>query len=231
MRPGQAPGAARFLIPADGMIRFLRRLSFALAALLILTVGVVSLVGPAHFPRLMGLLRQGAGTGLTVGGPFALLDAASGKPFTQDNLRGHWTLLYFGYTFCPDICPTDLAKAVQVLTSLGPDGAAITPVFITVDPARDTPSVMDRYVALFSPRLVGLTGSQTAIDQAESDFRVFAEKQPVPNGGSGAYLMNHSAFFYLMNPQGEAAAILPPQLDATGMVAAIRRAIGKAATS
>jgi protein SCO1/2 len=196
----------------------------------VLAIGVVSLVGPAHFPRLMSLLRQGAGTGLAVGGPFALVDAASGKPFTQDDLLGHWTLLYFGYTFCPDICPTDLAKAVQVLTSLGPDGEAITPVFVTVDPTRDTPAVMARYVVLFSPRLRGLTGSQAAIDAVEQDYRVFAEKQPVPNGG-GAYLMNHSAFFYLMNPQGEAAAILPPQLDAAGMATAIRRAMGKTATS
>lgn len=209
------------------MIRFLRHLSVALLVLLALAFGVVSLVGPSHFPRLMALWRQGSGAGLAVGGPFALVDAASGKVFTQDDLRGRWTLLYFGYTFCPDICPTDLAKAVQALSALGPTGAKVTPVFITVDPARDTPSVMARYVALFSPRMIGLTGSQAAIDAVEKDYRVFAEKQPVPKGG-GAYLMNHSAFFYVMNPQGQAAAILPPQLDAAAMAAAISRAMGQA---
>ncbi|MCB8876208.1 SCO family protein [Acidisoma silvae] len=208
----------------------MRRLSLALLAAILLAVGAVSLIGPAHFPRLMALWRQGAGTGLAVGGPFALVDAASGKPFTQDDLLGHWTLLYFGYTFCPDICPTDLAKAVQALAALGPAGNAVTPVFITVDPARDTPAVMARYVALFSPRLRGLTGNPGAVAAAEDDFRVFAEKQPIPNGG-GAYLMNHSAFFYLMNPRGEAVAILPPQLDAAGMAKAIREAMGKGTAS
>lgn len=213
------------------MIRFLRRLAIALAVLLLLANGAVALLGPARFPGLMALWRQGAGPGLAVGGPFALVDAASGRPFTQDSFRGHWTLVYFGYTFCPDICPTDLAKAVQALAALGPEGLAITPVFVTVDPARDTPAVMASYVALFSPRLRGLTGSQAAVDQAERAFRVYAEKLPVPNAGPGTYLMNHSAFFYLMNPKGEAAAILPPQQDASDMAAAIRRAMGAAPTT
>jgi len=192
--------------------------------LLLLACGTMALVGPARFPGLMALLRQGGGAGLAVGGPFRLADAATGRPFTQADLLGRWTLIYFGYTFCPDICPTDLAKAVQALAALGPKGVAIVPVFITVDPARDTPDVMARYVALFSPRLRGLTGSAAAIGQAERAFRVFAEKQAIPGGG-GSYLMNHSAFFYLMNPAGEAAAILPPELDAAALAAAIRRAM------
>jgi cytochrome oxidase Cu insertion factor (SCO1/SenC/PrrC family) len=210
------------------MIRFLRRLAVALAVLLLLASGAIALVGPARVPGLMALLRQGAGAGLGVGGSFRLIDAATGRPFTQDDLRGHWSLLYFGYTFCPDICPTDLAKAVQAVAALGPTGAGIMPVFITVDPARDTPDIMARYVALFSPRLRGLTGSEAAIDTAERVFRVFAEKQAAPGGGAGAYLMNHSAFFYLMNPAGAAAAILPPDLDTAAMADAIRRAMAAA---
>lgn len=206
-------------------------MAVALAVLLLLACGAIALLGPARFPALMALLRQGAGVGLGIGGPFRLVDAATGRPFTQDDLRGRWTLIYFGYTFCPDVCPTDLAKAIQVLAALGGTGAAITPVFITVDPARDTPDVMARYVGLFSPRLRGLTGSATAIGQAERAFRVYAERQAVPNAGAGVYLMNHSAFFYLMNPAGGAAAILPPELGATAMAAAIRRAMAVAPSS
>jgi cytochrome oxidase Cu insertion factor (SCO1/SenC/PrrC family) len=210
------------------MIRFLRGLGLALAVVFLFIGGALALLGPARFPGLMGLLNRGGGAAFPITGSFTLQDAATGRAFTRSDLRDGWTLLYFGYTFCPDICPTDLAKEVQALDLMGADGNRITPVFITVDPARDTPAVLARYVALFSPRLIGLTGSPAEISAAERAFRVYAEKQPIPNGG-GAYLMNHSAFFYLMNPAGAVAAILPPDLDAKAMADALRRSLGTAA--
>lgn len=211
------------------MIRFLRRLGLALAVLMLFLGGVVLLVGPRHFPRLMALTGAGNAS-YALGGSFALTEAASGRPFTAEDLRGRWSLVYFGYTFCPDVCPTDLAKAVQALAQLGARQAEITPIFVTVDPARDSGPVLTRYLALFSPRLIGLTGSAGAIAAAEQAFHVYAEKQPVPNGG-GAYLMNHSAFFYLVNPQGRLAAVLPPDLDAAQMARAIGRALAAAPLS
>jgi protein SCO1/2 len=212
------------------MIRFLRRLGLGLAVLLLFVGGAVALLGPARFPGLMGLIGEGGAPIPAIGGPFALTQANTGRPFTEANLRGGWTLIYFGYTFCPDVCPTDLAKAVQSLSLMGAAGGRITPIFITVDPARDTAPVLARYVALFSPRLIGLTGSAPEVAAAESDYHVYAEKQPVPNGG-GTYFMNHSAFFYLVNPDGRAVAILPPNLDAKAMAASLQRSLSASPVS
>ena len=192
--------------------------------MLLILGGLIAVLGPGRFPALVGLPDQGRAT-LPVAGRFTLQNAASGRAFSQSDLKGGWTLLYFGYTFCPDICPTDLAKEIQALGLMGDAGQRITPVFVTVDPARDTAAVLARYVALFSPRLIGLTGSPAALGAARTAFHVYAEKQPIPNGG-GAYFMNHSAFFYLTNPAGEIAAILKPELDAKGMAQALRRALG-----
>lgn len=204
------------------MIRFLRRLGLVLAALLLLGGGAVALLEESGAPWLRSWWRQAAGLALPLPGRLALVDAASGRAFTNADLRGRWTLLYFGYTFCPDICPTDLAEAVQALGLMGEKAAAVTPVFVTVDPARDKAEVLARYVQLFSPRLVGLTGSDPAITEAERMFRVYAEKQSVPQGG-GAYLMNHSTFFYLVDPKGQVAAALSPDLGARGLARAIAR--------
>jgi protein SCO1/2 len=198
------------------MIRFLRRLGLGLAVLLLFVGGAVALLGPVRFPGLMGLIGEGGAPIPAIGGPFALTQANTGRPFTEANLRGGWTLIYFGYTFCPDVCPTDLAKAVQSLSLM--------------DPARDTAPVLARYVALFSPRLIGLTGSAPEVAAAESDYHVYAEKQPVPNGG-GTYFMNHSAFFYLVNPDGRAVAILPPNLDAKAMAASLQRSLSASPVS
>lgn len=202
------------------MIRFLRRLGLVLACLLLLGGGAVALLGETSAPGLRTWWRQAAGLELPLPGRLALEEAVSGRAFTNADLRGKWTLLYFGYTFCPDVCPTDLAAAMQALGLMGQEADAITPVFVTVDPARDSRDVLARYVQLFSPRLVGLTGSEAAIAEAERMFRVYAVKQPIPNGG-GAYLMNHSTYFYLIDPKGRVAATLSPDLQPRGLARAI----------
>ena len=132
-----------------------------------------------------------------IGGPFALQDGA-GKTVSDESLRGKPFLVYFGYTHCPDICPTELARVSDVLAKMG--DKAIPALFITVDPERDTPKVMQDYVSSFDPHVVGLSGSPQAIGAAARAFRVFSRKGPV--GADGDYAMDHSSVVYLMDRSG-----------------------------
>ncbi len=193
------------------MIRALRRIGIGLAALV--AIGCFALV--IGGPGLLKALQPGDGAGVAgvpIGGPFTLTDARTGARVTDANYRGQWMLVYFGYTFCPDVCPTDLQKMVAALTAMGPAADRITPIFITVDPARDNAAVLARYVGLFSPRLVGLTGSAAQVDAVTAAYRVYVQKVPPASPGA-PYLVNHSAFMYLMSPKGKLAAIFPA--DAT----------------
>lgn len=140
-----------------------------------------------------------AGSG--IGGPFALVDQ-DGRPRTDRDFAGAYRLIYFGYTFCPDVCPTDLARNARALAALGPDLAArVQPIFITIDPERDTPAVLKPYVANFPPRLIGLTGSPDAVRRASAAWKVYAVKRGAGAGAAG-YMMDHTALTYLMGPDG-----------------------------
>jgi protein SCO1/2 len=136
----------------------------------------------------------------SVGGPFRLIDSEN-RTVTDRDFRGRYLLIYFGYTGCPDVCPTTLASVAQALRLLGARGAAVQPIFITVDPKHDTPSVMGRYVANVSPRLIGLTGTPAELQAAERAYHVTVE---VTAAG-----INHSAVLYLMAPDGQFLAPLP----------------------
>lgn len=149
-------------------------------------------------------------TGSSLGGAFALIDQ-DGQPVTDGDFKGRYRLMYFGYTFCPDVCPTDaqnIGAGLKLVEQEKPAlGAKVTPVFVTVDPARDTPAVVRQFTAAFHPRMVGLTGSPQAIAAAEKAYAVFAQKgDPSPGGG---YLMNHSRQAYLMDPAGKPVALIP----------------------
>ena len=135
----------------------------------------------------------------TVGGPFRLTDQ-TGKTVGDADFRGRYMLVYFGYSFCPDVCPTTLSVMAQALDKLGADSRRIVPVFITVDPARDTPKVLADYMKAFGPRFVGLTGSDADIKAVEKAYRVYAAKRPLENGSYG---MDHSSVMYLMGPNGK----------------------------
>ena len=135
---------------------------------------------------------------------FALVDQ-TGRAVTERDFAGRWQLVFFGFTYCPDVCPTTLATVTAVLEELGADADKLAPLFITVDPERDTPKVMADYVAAFDPRIVGLTGSPEQVKQAAKSFRVYYAKAEQP-GGSGDYTMDHSAFVCLVDPQGHYAA-------------------------
>jgi protein SCO1/2 len=133
-----------------------------------------------------------------VGGPFRLTDQ-TGKSVSDRDFRGRYMLIYFGYSFCPDICPTTLQVMADAIGKLGDKAARITPVFITIDPERDTPKVLKEYMNAFGPNFVGLTGSAAAIKDVEKKYRVYAEKKPLKGGNYG---MDHSSVLYLMGPDG-----------------------------
>jgi cytochrome oxidase Cu insertion factor (SCO1/SenC/PrrC family) len=134
-----------------------------------------------------------------VGGPFQLTDQ-HGKRVSDKDFRGRYMLIYFGYSFCPDVCPTTLAVMAQALEKLGDRSRRVTPIFITIDPERDTPKVLDDYMKAFGPNFVGLTGSAAGIKDAEKKYRVYAAKKPLEGGNYG---MDHSSVLYLMGPDGK----------------------------
>jgi cytochrome oxidase Cu insertion factor (SCO1/SenC/PrrC family) len=138
-----------------------------------------------------------------VGGPFRLNDH-NGKTVTEADFRGRYMLIYFGYSFCPDVCPTTLAVMAQALEKIGSKSQRIVPILITIDPERDTPQVLNDYMKAFGPSFVGLTGSEAAIKDVEKKYRVYAAKKPLdPSKGSGGnYGVDHSSVLYLMGPDG-----------------------------
>jgi cytochrome oxidase Cu insertion factor (SCO1/SenC/PrrC family) len=156
---------------------------------------------------------------VTVGGPFTLVDP-SGKTVTDADFRGRWMLVYFGYTFCPDVCPTELQAMAASLDKLGSQATKLVPIFITVDPDRDTPSVMGDYVKLFDDRLVGLSGSPAQVAAALRAYRVYAVKSESKTTTS--YLMDHSSFLYLMGPDGKLRTLFKPGTSSDEIAASIR---------
>ena len=136
-----------------------------------------------------------------IGGPFTLIDA-HGKQLTDKAFRGKHLLVYFGFTHCPDICPTTLLVMRNALDRLGKNAKNITPIFITLDPERDTPEVIGRYVTNFGDRLVGLTGSPEQIKKAADAYHVYYSKVEQPKSASG-YLVDHSGFIFLMDENGK----------------------------
>jgi protein SCO1 len=168
--------------------------SRAFAIRIVATLVAVALVGLAAFVLTSPSERP---RGALIGGAFALEDGA-GKTVSDQTLRGKPFLVYFGYTHCPDVCPTELARISDILGRMG--DKSIPTLFITVDPERDTPKVMQDYVSSFNPAVIGLSGSPQAVEATEKTFRVFARKgKPRPDGD---YSMDHSSIVYLMDKNG-----------------------------
>jgi protein SCO1 len=142
---------------------------------------------------------QSSGTAL-VGGPFSLV-GADGKPVTDRDFRGRYMLIFFGFTHCPDICPAELQVIAEALGELGDKAKNVVPIFITLDPERDTPEAMGNYVKSFGPNFVGLTGSPEAIAAAAKAYRVSYAKVE-DKESAGDYGVDHSALVYLMDPEG-----------------------------
>lgn len=156
----------------------------------------------------------------TIGGPFTLTDH-NGKRVTEQDLRGKPTIIYFGFAYCPDVCPTSLLLMQTGVDQLGPRASSkVNLVFITVDPERDTPAALKDYVAQFGPTMVGLTGTQEQIAAAAKAFRVYYQK--VPGKGGAPYLMDHSSIFYLMDDKFRFVKHFTHQAKAEDIAAAIK---------
>jgi protein SCO1 len=158
--------------------------------------------------------------GATIGGAFSLIDE-NGKAITDAAFKGRYRIVYFGYTYCPDVCPTDVAVLMQGLQAFTKQDAAraarIVPLFISVDPVRDTPAIVRTFTDQFDPRLIGLTGPPQAIAAAAKAYGVAFSAQP--KNESGAYLVDHSNAAYLMDPDGKPLALLPSDEGAKAVAA------------
>jgi protein SCO1/2 len=189
-----------------------KALTFLLSLLL---AAPLASCGPAQPPPLAGA---------AIGGPFTLVDQ-NGRTVTDKDYAGRYRIVYFGYTHCPDVCPTDLATISQALSLFeksDPKRAArVQPIFITVDPARDTPAELKEYLRAFHPRLVGLTGTAAQVAAAEKAFVVYAQKGDVQPGGG--YAMDHSRQIVLQDPAGKPLALLADDQGAKAMAAELAR--------
>ncbi|MFA5954963.1 SCO family protein [Hyphomicrobium sp.] len=195
-------------------------LALAFAGLLTgVALGFVALKGPS--PSVDG---QATVTGRPmVGGPFSLIDN-TGKRVTDKDYLGRYMLVFFGYTNCPDICPAGLQVMSAALDKLGKRVDDVVPIFITLDPAQDTPEKMATYVKAFSPRLVGLTGSESEIAATAKAYRVYYQKVP-DDKDPKSYTIDHSAIFYLMAKDGTLLAPIPHTNDVDQLAAALERAL------
>jgi len=158
-----------------------------------------------------------------VTGEFTLVGADGGLVSDTD-FRGKWLLIFFGYTHCPDVCPTSLATMALIVDQLGEAAATLQPLFISVDPARDTPEIVAEYAAAFHPRIVGLTGSEEQVAAAARSHRVYYSKVPPSDGAESAddYAVAHTAHLYLMDPDGVYATVFSPTDTVEAIVSAIR---------
>jgi protein SCO1/2 len=194
----------------------MNRINKPSAALAFLIAGALALsacnnAAPAAEPPLAGA---------AIGGDFALT-ASDGRTVKWDDFAGKYRIVYFGYAYCPDICPTDMQRVAQGLKVLKADdpakAAMIQPIFITIDPERDTPAVVGEFAAAFSPDIIGLTGTPDQIAAAAKAFKVFFAKGEAVAGGG--YLVDHSNIVYLFGPKGEPLATLPVDKGADAVAA------------
>jgi cytochrome oxidase Cu insertion factor (SCO1/SenC/PrrC family) len=197
------------------MLRKIRWLSYGLIAAILLAGGVFIVARPPGGIESSGVSVPG---GVSVGGPFALTDQ-HGAAVTDASYRGRWMLVYFGYTFCPDVCPTELQTIAGALDKLGPQASQIAPLFVTVDPERDTAAALADYVKLFDDRIVGLTGTPDQIAAVARAYRVYYAK--ATSKDSSTYLMDHSSFMYLMGPDGKFRALFRQGMSPQALADAI----------
>ena len=156
-----------------------------------------------------------------IGGPFTLIDQ-NGRTVTSDSLKGKPTLIYFGYTYCPDVCPTSLLLMQTAIDKLGPDAAKkVNLVFITIDPERDTPKVLKGYVDNFGPTFIGLTGTPDQVAAAARAYRVYYQKVPGKDGAP--YLMDHSSIVYVLDRSGRFVTHFTHEAKAEAIAASIQR--------
>jgi protein SCO1/2 len=208
---------------------------------ILLGIAALALVGLAgagaflwlHQPQGLVSPAQINIAGSDIGGPFTLTDQDGRRVSSADLIKGP-TLIYFGYTFCPDVCPVDVAVMASATEMLARKGIEVTPVFITIDPERDTPAAMKAYVRAMSPTMIGLTGSAADIKAAAGAYKVFYARKEAESASEGAYGMNHSTFTYLVTPKGVLAAFrrgYKPEEIASAVAKILSRAAGGGRTT
>ena len=165
--------------------------------LFVVTLLTATLVGTVTAGYFIWQAKDGQ---VDVGGPFALTDH-TGKQVTEETYEGTWQVVFFGYTYCPDVCPTTMATVTTALDDLGPLAEQVTPIFITIDPARDTVEQLAGYHEYFHPRFAMLTGGEEEIAKVAREFRVYYAK--AEDDGASDYLMDHSSITYLLDPDGK----------------------------
>ncbi len=176
---------------------------------------------PAEVPQQTGLL---ASPSTSIGGDFHLTDQ-TGKQVSQKDYAGQYLLIYFGYTFCPDACPTELLVVGQALDQMDKAQAdKVQPIFITIDPARDTAQKLADYVPSFHPRLVGLTGSDADIAEVAKEYKVYYAKSEASQNATD-YVMDHSSYVYLVNPDGKTIGIFSSDISADDLAKAMTTAV------
>jgi protein SCO1/2 len=172
----------------------------------------------AESTRLMSELMSGKGQ---VGGPFTLLDQ-TGKKRSLAEFKGKVVLIYFGYMSCPDICPTDLINLAGLLKRLGKESEQVQAIFITLDPARDTPELIGKYVQYFDKRILGLRGTEQQTKEVATKYKTFYEKVSLK---SNQYVIDHTAFIYILNRAGKYLAFFPPGTSPERMEVMVREAL------
>lgn len=177
-------------------------LAVAILAAVVAAGGLAFMFLPVMAPNQQ---QAASSQGPVIGGPFELVDD-TGKAVTDEDFRGDFLLVFFGFTHCPDVCPTTLGEIAATLDRLGPQAGRVQPLFISVDPARDTPAGLREYIKAFDPRIVGLTGTPEQIKAVTKDYGVYYAKADGSDGSGGTsdgtYSVNHSSITYLMGPDG-----------------------------
>jgi protein SCO1 len=185
-------------------------LAIVLAALLVVAAGALLVLGLHDNARGM----RGSLLASAIGGPFEMVDQ-NGQKFTEANLNGKWHLVFFGFTHCPDACPTTLNEVALAIDQLGDRRGEVGVVFISVDPERDTPEVLKSYVSSFDAPITALSGTPEQVAQVAKAYRVYFAKRQRPDGG---YDVDHTAALYVMDPQGRFTATFSPQTGVDAMV-------------
>jgi len=193
---------------------------------LLILDGALLLLGRPLVESYRGTTVVSTGTA-AIGGPFTLV-AHDGRIVTDQTYRGKWMLIYFGYTFCPDACPTALTNVSTALETLGNEADKVQPLFITVDPRRDTRQVLGEYLKSFDPRIIGLTGSEEQTTAAAKVYRVYFE--PSKDEGGDNYLVDHSSYVYLMDPSGKFVGVIMGTMPGKEMAAQLQKLIGEHST-
>lgn len=218
-KPSQPAPSQPASSAAPSKIRIVALLA-VVAGIVLLAIGVVFWMRPVAPTTVVdsGVMRVPEGA--AIGGPFELVDH-NGRAVTQADFAGKFMLIFFGFTHCPDVCPTELQVMANAMDVLGSDGANVVPVFISVDPERDTPAQIKDYVAAFHPRLVGLTGTPDQIAAVAKAYKVYFAKQPSA-GAPDEYQVDHTAFVYLMGPDGVLRSMFRSGASAEAIAAEIR---------